>query len=174
MGILKNSGIKTTEGDSFLIHVSDKVRLYDKLGFNMGWELFNDDNHYIDLHAKELKNINFKSLLMFGLGLGLTCYLYQNTCEKIHIIENSEGIIDVVKKSGLLKNNIIIHHADVLDFSLDGNEKFDLIFVDIYGGIHNTYFKERSLIINNYKKNLTEQGVFYFPDSKELISLSSV
>jgi spermidine synthase len=175
MGILKTSEITSVENDEFSIIVSeDSVKMYNKEYVNSGLEMFSDNPNYFELHATELKNIQFNSMLMLGLGLGLTAYFYQNICHKIWIVEDNPNIIDIIKKANYLKNEIIISHGNALDFNISEQEKFDLIFVDIFGMIDDKYQQNKQTIIANYTKNLTENGVIYFPDTNEIISAINI
>jgi hypothetical protein len=40
---------------------------------------------------------------------------------------------------------------------------FDYIVSDIHYSCDNTYYLEKNLIIDNYKDNLTTNGIIYFP-----------
>jgi hypothetical protein len=164
-GILANSSIKEVSNEKYLLRIKDFVSLH----YNNEWSniVIHDDNWtYVNVHATELKNIQFNSMLMFGLGLGLTPYLYQNKCSKIDVIEIDEHIIDIHNQIKILNDNVTLYLGDALNFNLV--DKYDLIFVDIFGFTNKEYFVLQSSIIENYKKNLNVNGKIYFPDSKTI------
>lgn len=134
------------------------------------WSLINKNEPYykilsidtVDMvinFANKLMNIDFNSILITGLGLGIIPFICQNKTEIVDVLEVDLEIIELVKKIGHLKENVKIYNEDIKKFSTD--KKYDVILFD-----HWMSFAPQSEMFDLEKKfsdNLNNNGIFTFP-----------
>ena len=92
------------------------------------------------------------NVLVAGLGLGmfLTAIKDKKEVKKITVIENSQEVIELVGKY-YQDEKIQIINEDICDFNTD--EKFDLIWLDIWATISRDNLKEMDLLRKKFSKN---------------------
>jgi hypothetical protein len=82
-------------------------------------------------YYKELLNINFDSILVVGLGIGIIPHVvkYKSTCSTVDVLEISQEMIDLVESVGYLEGVNIIN-ADAFNYTPTKN--YDIILLDIW------------------------------------------
>jgi hypothetical protein len=168
--ILENIQINPYDNQDFKINYLDsgEVRIFFKnLGsvFPDTLNSYTDNDYFIYGYGKELVGLTNKNILFLGLGLGLMPFFLQNTNNNIAIIEKDQNLISIITSYGYLANNVHIYQGDIFDMRLELTltNTFDYIVSDIHYSCDNTYYLEKNLIIDNYKDNLTTNGIIYFP-----------
>jgi spermidine synthase len=168
--ILENVQINPFDNQDFKINYleSGEVRIFFKnLGsvFPDTLNSYTDNDYFIYGYAKQLVGLTNKNILFLGLGLGLMPFYLQNTNNNIAIIEKDQNLISIITSYGYLANNVNIYQGDIFDMRLELTltNTFDYIVSDIHYSCDNTYYLEKDLIIDNYKDNLTTNGIIYFP-----------
>lgn len=164
MGILNinQSSIHTYSGDSIAIlgHFGDVKMTFLDLG-----TFITDDSSYIDTFCRKIKTMDFDSVLIGGLGLGILAHwIDTNTsCSKIDVIENNSEIITWVSESNHLSSNINIIEGDAYTYNITSS--YDLILMDLWWDGDGTYETEENNLITKYSGSLNSSGSLYFPIS---------
>ena len=168
--ILENIQINPYDNQDFKINYleSGEVQIFFKnLGsvFPDTLNSYTDNDYFIYGYSKQLVGLTNKNILFLGLGLGLMPLFLQNTNNNIAIIEKDQNLISIITSYGYLANNVHIYQGDIFDMRLELTltNAFDYIVSDIHYSCDNTYYLEKNLIIDNYKDNLTTNGIIYFP-----------
>ena len=126
-----------------------------------------DNPDYITSYSPLLLDIDFNSIFIIGLGLGVQPYVCQDFA-KVDVLEIDENIISINNQLGFLNNNVNIIHGDIFNYSVD--KVYDIIVIDIWWEtptdevIHELLSK----IINN----VSENGFIYIPISNLKITHS--
>ena len=88
-----------------------------------------DAPDYIIEYAPELLDVEFNSILIGGLGIGVIPYVVQDFAE-VDVIENDENIIDIVTQLNHLNENVTIIKGDIFTFT--ATKTYDVIVLDIW------------------------------------------
>lgn len=128
-----------------------------------------DDFSYFNKFSKELLYREYDSILIGGLGLGIIPFVLTKLTKlaDVDVVENNSAVISAMNHMDYLQHvNIISENA--IRYSTD--KKYDMILMDLWWSINeSTFISDRADIIKNYKNNLSENGVIYFPISDEII-----
>tara|TARA_R110002167_G_scaffold220144_4_gene424713 strand:+ start:14596 stop:15120 length:525 start_codon:yes stop_codon:yes gene_type:complete len=130
---------------------------------------------YINSFCHKLKTLEFDSILIGGLGLGILAHWVDTntSCSKIDVIENENEIITWVSESNHLSSDINIIEGDVFDCNITSS--YDLILMDLWwGNGEDNYFVEEQNLISKYSSNLNESGSLYFPINMKLLNLEAI
>ncbi len=156
-------GIITTESDLPIQLNGYEIR-NNKGGIYLG--LYGSDNfvfttdevNYILEYSKELLDIEFNSILIGGLGLGVMPYVCQDFAQ-IDVIEINQDIINIANQLNHLNENVNIIQGDFTTFI--PTTTYDIIITDIwYQGLTE---EQNTLIIDHYLPYLNEGGFLYNP-----------
>lgn len=137
----------------------------NRKGLNL-LELYNSDNkllsidvsNYITEFCSELLDIEFNSILVGGLGLGVIPYVCQDFAQ-VDVLENNQNIIDITSQLNHLGENVNIINADI--FTFEPTKTYDVIVMDIW--YNEIPEEETETIINKYLTCLNEGGFLYLP-----------
>lgn len=130
--------------------------------FNPEGVLLSVDNpNYILGYARELLDIEFDSILIAGLGLGVMPYVCQDFAQ-VDVVEIDENVIDLAKKLGHLNENVNIIHDDILTFSVE--KLYDIIVLDIWWLAPLERISDK--LIEKFLPNLKDGGFIYIPINK--------
>ena len=117
-----------------------------------------DEVHYILEYSKELLDIEFNSILIGGLGLGVMPYVCQNFAT-VDVIEINQDIINIANQLNHLNNNVNIIQGDFTTFT--PTTTYDIIVTDIwYEGLTE---QQNTQIIDHYLPYVNEGGFLYIP-----------
>jgi hypothetical protein len=117
-----------------------------------------DEVHYILEYSKELLDIEFNSILIGGLGLGVMPYVCQDFAT-IDIIETNQDIINIASQLNHLNTNVNIIQGDFTTFT--PTSTYDIIVTDIwYQGLTE---EQNTQIIDHYLLYVNEGGFLYIP-----------
>jgi 16S rRNA A1518/A1519 N6-dimethyltransferase RsmA/KsgA/DIM1 with predicted DNA glycosylase/AP lyase activity len=117
-----------------------------------------DAPDYIIEYASELLDVEFNSILIGGLGIGVIPYVVQDFAE-VDVIENDENIIDIVAQLNHLNENVNIIKGDI--FTFDVAKTYDVIVLDIW---YEALTEELSnQLIEKYLPFVNEGGFLYIP-----------
>ena len=132
-----------------------------------------DNDLYIYGFCKELPLLEFNSVLIGGLGMGLIPYWIQQNknVETLEIVEINKNVIDCVLSQGYLQN-VVVSIDDAL--YIDNFQKYDLIIMDLWWILPEDFESQKQQIISNYSNNLNENGKIYFPASQEIIRYDEI
>lgn len=133
--------------------------------FNPDGELVSTDNpNYILGYSTEILDVEFNSILIAGLGLGVMPYVCQDFAQ-VDVVEINQDVIDLSKQLGHLNDNVNIIHDDILTFSVE--KTYDIIVLDIW---YNALTEELSnQLIEKYMPFINEGGFLYIPINKGVI-----
>lgn len=129
-------------------------------------ELYNPDNKIISLDSPdyvtgftpELLDIEFNSILVGGLGIGVIPYICQDFAQ-VDVIEYDQNVIDITSQIGHLNNNVNIINGDI--FTFEPTKTYDIIVMDIW--YNSIPFEITEDIITKYLPFVNEGGFLYLP-----------
>lgn len=168
--ILENVQINPFDNQDFKINYleSGEVQIFFKnLGsvFPDSLNSYTDNDYFINVYGKQIKDITNKNILFLGLGLGLMPFYLQSTNNNIVVIERDQNLISIINSYGYLSSNVTTIQGDVFDMRLETtlSNTFDYVISDIHYSCNENYYSEKNLIINNYNDNIITNGLIYFP-----------
>lgn len=168
--ILENVQINPFDNQDFKINYleSGEVQIFFKnLGsvFPDSLNSYTDNDYFINVYGKQIKDITNKNILFLGLGLGLMPFYLQSRNKNIVVIERDQNLISIINSYGYLSSNVITIQGDVFDMRLETtlSNTFDYVISDIHYSCNENYYSEKNLIINNYNDNIITNGLIYFP-----------
>ena len=117
-----------------------------------------DSPDYITIYSKELLDVEFNSILILGLGLGVQHYVCQDFAE-VDVLEIDQNVIDINNQLGYLNENVNIIKDDVFTFSTE--KTYDVIVFDILW----TPLSEELInqLKDQYLPHVNSGGFFYIP-----------
>jgi hypothetical protein len=122
--------------------------------------IYNEDNvDFIKYFYRKLFNLNFNSILISGLGIGIVPYICQNTTEFIDVVEIDLDVIEFVSKLSHLTNKVNIINDDIEKFF--PTRKYDVILLDHWSIGATEYDRERFL--NKFGPFLNTNGIISIP-----------
>ena len=117
-----------------------------------------DAPDYIIEYTPELLDVEFNSMLIGGLGIGVIPYVVQDFAE-VDVIENDQNIIDIVNQLGHLNENVNIINNDIFTFNIE--KTYDIIVLDIW---YEALTEDLSnQLIEKYLPFVNEGGFLYIP-----------
>jgi spermidine synthase len=123
-----------------------------------------DNPYYILQYSSELLNVEFDSILVAGLGLGVMPYICQDFAQ-VDVVEINQDVIDLATQLGHLNENVNIIHDDILTFSVE--KTYDIVVIDtFYEALSNEMI---SLLEEKYMPFINEGGFLYIPRNKGVI-----
>lgn len=123
-----------------------------------------DNPYYILEYSSELLDVEFDSILIAGLGIGVMPYVCQDFA-KVDVVEINQNVIDLAKQLGHLNENVNIIHDDILTFSVE--KTYDIVVIDAF---YEALSEERiSLLEDKYMPFINEGGFLYIPINKGVI-----
>ena len=141
----------------------------DNIKMTVGLEkyFFRDDIRYITKFCKSLDTLDFDSILIGGLGVGVVPYYLENYKSKtnIDVVESNPYVVETVSSLINLKYTTI---TTSLFFTYKTDKKYDLILLDLWWddflkewGKSQDFFMSKIKI--KFKNNLNEGGKIYVP-----------
>lgn len=162
MGVLDHTKIWNVTTPNFSVGTVG-TDVYMK--FSNGDKLVDSYYLYIDQFCNRLVNINFNSILIGGLGLGvIPQYIANNSsCETIDVLEIDPTMISVMSNFGIYDNRINIIEGDV--YSYTPVQGYDVILFDLWwrAYLDETFINTIELLRNKYNPYLNPNGYLYFP-----------
>jgi spermidine synthase len=123
-----------------------------------------DNPYYILGYAPELLDVEFDSILIGGLALGLIPYVCQDFAQ-VDVVEINQDVIDLAKQLGHLNDNVNIIHDDILTFSVE--KTYDIVVIDAF---YEALSEETiTLLEEKYMPFINEGGFLYIPINKGVI-----
>lgn len=117
-----------------------------------------DAPDYITEYASELLDVEFDSILIGGLGLGVVPYVVQDFAQ-VDAIEIDQNIIDIVKELGHLGDNVNIINDDIFTFSVE--KTYDIILIDAF---YEPLSEETVTVLEEkYMPHINVGGFLYIP-----------
>lgn len=151
--------------------ISNDVKIYmenDKLNFSIEDTFYlQDDIQYPLGYCHQMADLEFDSVLIGGLGLGLIPYYLENykSVSTIDVIEINQDVINVVNELNHLKNtNIFLGNA----YSYIPEKKYDLILLDLWWVYYGNFEKTEYQLLFDYCNCLNEGGTLYVPAVNKL------
>jgi tRNA1(Val) A37 N6-methylase TrmN6 len=143
----------------------------DKITFSIDNMFYlQDDIQYINNFCKRLNDLEYNSVLILGLGLGIIPYYLENfkSITSIDVVETNENVILATSDLNHLKSTNIIHH-NLYTYQTD--KKYDLIIADMWWVLPPYYDSRIQSIERKYKKILNKGGKIYIPILDKIIYL---
>lgn len=108
---------------------------------------------------KEIIHCAHGRVLIAGLGIGLIIkpMLENDNVKEIVVIEKYQDVIDLVAPK-FKHPKLKIIGADVFEYDMPRDEKFNVIYFDIWADITTDNLKEMRTLHNRYRKNLVRRG----------------
>lgn len=118
-----------------------------------------DTNDMIKKFARSLFNLEFDSMLISGLGLGILPFLCQKTTSIVDVVEVEKEVIDIVEQIGHLNSNVRIYCQNIWNFIPE--KKYDIILFDHW--MSYAPKEEIDLLNLQYSPYLNENGIITVP-----------
>ena len=147
--------VKNSYNTSVELHFKQTVSSYSP------YPILTDRIEYINGFASKLLQIENKSVLIIGLGLGLMATYLQDKCPLIHIVELEQELIDIIQSNSYLSSNVTIFQGDIYTYITD--EKYDLIVNDIYWDINDQFNINNQYLVSKFSNWLNPDGYIYTP-----------
>lgn len=166
MNILDHTNIHPYSGTSFNISYEDGTVM---LMFSNGdWII--DHSNYVHAFSRGLKDLEYDSILIGGLGLGLMPeWIKQNTsCSIVDVVENNTELISWVSSSNYLNESINVVEGDIFEYT--PSKTYDLILVDIWWTATEGYETHKQELITKYSGSLNSSGSLYMPIATEFFN----
>jgi hypothetical protein len=123
-----------------------------------------DNPNYILGYSPELLNVEFDSILVAGLGLGVMPYICQDFAQ-VDVVEINQDIIDLANQLGHLNENVNIIHDNILTFPVE--KTYDIVVIDTF---YEALSEETiTLLEEKYMPFINEGGFLYIPINKGVI-----
>jgi 2-polyprenyl-3-methyl-5-hydroxy-6-metoxy-1,4-benzoquinol methylase len=174
--LLFNKNINLTNTEKFLIERNfsrNCIELHFKAVQNtqyIPYPSLDDSDEYIFGYANKLTQIENKSVLIVGLGLGLMASYLQDKCPLVHVVEIEQELIDIISSNGYLNSNVTLFQGDIFTFNTDN--KYDLIVNDIYWDVNDQFETNNQYLINKFINWLNPNGYIYTPIIGQYIKAS--
>lgn len=148
------------ETDRFLIKKNQKniYQFIDK-SKKIGNIYNEDDVYFIKYFYRKLFEMNFDSILISGLGIGIVPLICQNTTSVIDVVEVDKEIIDFVSGLNHLQNNVNIINGDINYFT--PTRQYDIILFDHWG--QSASQKEKDNLTTTFGEFSNPNGILTFP-----------
>lgn len=134
---------------------------YTELHYPDG-KIIMDNPDYITSYSQELLDVEFDSILIAGLGLGVQPYVCQDFAQ-VDVVENDQNIIDINNGLGYLNSNVTIIKDDIFTFSTE--KIYDVIVLDIWWTSPGEEISNQ--LIEKFLPNLEPGGFIYIPINKD-------
>jgi len=162
MGILDHSKIWRVVTDEFTVGTVGTDVYMD---FGNGKIITDDTFTYIDNFCTRLLNIDFNSVLIAGLGLGMFAqYIADNSlCETIDVVEINPTLIYTMSNYGIYDSRVVTIQSDI--FTYTPVQQYDVILFDLWWAAYlpETFTNDINTLKNRYNTYLTDTGYTYFP-----------
>jgi hypothetical protein len=120
-----------------------------------------DNPYYILQYSSELLDVEFDSILIGGLGLGVMPYLSQDFAQ-VDVVEINQDVIDLATQLGHLNENVNIIKDDIFTFSVE--KTYDIVVIDAF---YEALSEETiTLLEEKYLPFINEGGFLYIPINK--------
>ena len=117
-----------------------------------------DNPYYILQYSPELLDVEFDSILIAGLGIGVIPYVCQDFAQ-VDVVEIDENVIDLAKQLGHLNENVNIIKDDIFTFSVE--KSYDIVVIDAF---YEALSEETiTLLEEKYMPFINEGGFLYIP-----------
>jgi hypothetical protein len=123
-----------------------------------------DNPYYILEYSSELLDVEFDSILIAGLGIGVMPYVCQDFAQ-VDVVEINQDVIDLATQLGHLNENVNIIHDDIFTFSVE--KTYDIVVIDAF---YEALSEETiTLLEEKYMPFINEGGFLYIPINKGVI-----
>lgn len=139
------------------------IQQFDNLLFSIDDKFFlRDDISYINDYCYKIHEIDYTSVLIGGLGLGIIPFYMENftSTSDIDVVEINTKVMSVTRSLGHLKSTNIIYDNFI---KYNTTKKYDLIIADLWWIKSENFDEEKAKIVTNFWQNLNEGGRIYFP-----------
>lgn len=160
-GILNiGSQSQITSGDCTIEkHPRMNLTLLKKSGVILG----TDQAAYITGHNPEILDLDFDSILIGGLGLGIIPYVVQDFCSVVDVVEIDPDVISCTNQFGHLTSSVNVILDDIETYT--PTRTYDVIVLDVwYGEIPEEL---TDFLIEKYTNHLNDGGFLYIPINSE-------
>lgn len=123
-----------------------------------------DYTQIITNYAKKIKDINFNSILISGLGMGVIPYLCQDTTQVVDVVEINSEVIEITTSLGHLNSNVNIIQSNIYEYV--PNKTYDVILFDHWLIYAPEY--EMNLLSQKYQSFLKIGGTISFPIHEQM------
>lgn len=116
------------------------------------------DAEYEKITNREIVNVARGNVLIAGLGIGMILIplLKDKGVEKITVVEKEKDLIDFIFpkiKKHDKANKLEIIHSDIDDLELPKEQKFDVIYFDIWDNVCGDNYEQMKNLKKKFRKN---------------------
>lgn len=149
--------IKDDHGNTSLVEHSDSIIIWMSMDENE-WYLY-----------RKLREFAYGRVLIAGLGLGfdLLNVADKNSVDEITVVEKQQAVIDLVWPY-IPHDKTTLIHQDVLEYLRDVDEKFNIIYFDIFPGGSDSFPEQVGQLCEVAKTRLELKGqIILWQESEE-------
>ena len=134
-------------GNTSLVEHSDSLVIWMSMDENE-WHLY-----------QKLRKFAYGKVLIAGLGLGfdLLNVADKNSVDEIIVVEKQQEVIDLVWPYISHRKTILVHQ-DILDYLQSIDEKFNIIYFDIFPGGSDSFSEQMNILCEAAKVRLKPNG----------------
>jgi hypothetical protein len=118
-----------------------------------------DQPVYITGHIPEILDVEFDSILIVGLGLGVIPYVVQDFCSVVDVVELQPDVISCVNQLGHLNSKVNLIQGEISTYTPARN--YDVILLDIWYTEITEELTDQ--LIEKYSPHLNAGGFLYIP-----------
>jgi hypothetical protein len=158
--LFKNFISNPIETDKFSVEITSQnvYRFIDKTK-NFGG-VYNEDNiNFIKYFYRKLFDIEFNSILISGLGLGIVPYICQNKTDVVDVVEIDLDVINFVNEIGHLNGNVNLINDDMYNFI--PHRTYDVILFDHWSV--GATARDKDIFSKKFHPFLNTNGVISIP-----------
>lgn len=116
------------------------------------------DAEFEKITNREIVNVARGSVLIAGLGIGMILIplLKNKKVKKITVVEKEKDVIDLIFpkiKKHDTSNKLKIIHNDIFETELPKEEKFDVIYFDIWDNVCGDNYEQMKNLKKKFRKN---------------------
>jgi len=116
------------------------------------------DAEYEKITNREIVNVARGNVLIAGLGIGMILIplLKDKGVKKITVVEKEKDLIDLIFpkiKKHDKSNKLEIIHSDINDLELPKEQKFDVIYFDIWDNVCGDNYEQMKNLKKKFRKN---------------------
>ena len=124
------------------------------------------DAEFEKITNREIVNVARGNVLIAGLGIGMILIplLKDKEVKKITVVEKEKDLIDLIFpkiKKHDKSNKLEIIHSDIFDLDLSKEQKFDVIYFDIWDNVCGDFYEQMKNLKKKFRKNRAKGSTMF-------------
>lgn len=169
MGYLDKTNIEDFSGDNFtIIKEGANVRFSKKTEGQYGGSYA--DNNYVSVFTRLIADLDFDSVLMSGLGIGVLAQwcATDKGASTVDVVELDSELCTAVNDMNYLSPSVNIINGDIYTYT--PTKTYDLIIFDHWFFPDKDYASQKESLNSHFLSYLNTEGVLFYAVNNEIIS----